>query len=286
MRVIIIIVTFSLLSLTITLAQNYQGIVLDSTNGVAIPYVNIGIVGKNVGTVTNEKGYFSIILDADKFYYDTIRFSIVGYQSISFQVHEFLNSKFKTDNRIFLSPKSTLLQEIIISASSASGLILGNKPKSKYANAGFINNKLGHEIGSLFKVKNSPILLDSVQLDSIQLNFVKCNYEKIFLRLNVYRVIDRKEENVLHEPIYISLSKSEILARPIIDLSMYNILINSDFIVSVEIVKDLGEKGLYFYASMQSETYPALFRETSQSSWRFLTHKSKPAGISILAFVH
>lgn len=281
MRVIIIIVTFSLLSLTITLAQNYQGIVLDSTNGVAIPYVNIGIVGKNVGTVTNENGYFEIILDDDKFYYDTIRFSIVGYQSVSFRVHEFLNSKFKTDNRIFLSPKSTLLQEIIISASSASGLILGNKPKSKYANAGFIYNKLGHEIGSLFKVKNSPILLDSIQL-----NFVKCNYEMIFLRLNVYRVIDRKGENVLHEPIYISLSKSEVLARPIVDLSMYSILINSDFIVSVEIVKDLGHEGLYFYASMQSETYPALFRETSQGNWRFLTHKSKPAGISILAFVH
>lgn len=269
---------FTLLSILlitkIVAAQQWQGKVLDHTNQQALAYVNIGIVGKSIGTVSDEQGNFTLVFDSAQYAQDTLRFSIIGYSSRSFLVSEFLANR---TTEISLHQKSTMMQELVISSTDDVVKTFGNAPKSKLVNVGFIYNNLGHEIGTRFPKPAAPLLLETVQL-----NFVKCEYEKIFLRLNIYKVsAANQEENLLKEAVYVSLTKEAVLRKPVVDVSDQAIIIDSDFIVSVEIVKDLGEKGLYFYASIGDTDFPAVFRATSQSKWAYATKKAKPVGISI-----
>jgi hypothetical protein len=43
-------------------AQVFDGVVKDAKTGVPLPYVNVGIVNKGVGTVTDNAGRFKINL--------------------------------------------------------------------------------------------------------------------------------------------------------------------------------------------------------------------------------
>src|SRR6476646_7698139 len=68
-------------------AQTIKGKVSDSDLH-PLAYVNIGIVGKNIGTVSDEQGNFSFTLpeQCDE---DHLRFSMIGFQSREFTVLNF-----------------------------------------------------------------------------------------------------------------------------------------------------------------------------------------------------
>lgn len=266
---------FLLLLLTnVVFAQAWRGKVLDHTSGQALAYVNIGIVGKSIGTVSDEQGNFTLTFDSVKYSLDTLRFSMIGYSSRSFLVSDFVALHI---NEIKLQPKVTIMQELIISSVKDKVQTLGNEPKSKLVNVDFIYNNLGHEIGTRFTKPAEPFLLESIKL-----NFAKCEYEKVFLRLNIYQVTDVNYETpLLKKPVYLELDQEAMLRQPVVDVSDHHIVIDSDFIVSIEIVKDLGEKGLYFYASIGAKVIPTVYRVTSQSHWGYVTKKTKAVGISI-----
>ena len=261
-------------------AQEFTGYVVDSVENFPLSYVNIGVVGKNIGTVSDVNGNFKITLDPI-YDSDTIRFSMVGYGTKAYLISNFRKLKLAQQSKIYLSPQPMVLREVVILSKNSLRQAVGTKPKSKLVNAGFINNKLGHEIGSLFRNNNGELLIDSVRL-----NIVKCNYENVYLRLNVYEVLNDKMENILKKPIYITLTRQQALSNPVINLAEFGITVDHNFLISVELIKDLGEKGLYFYANINDEANPGMYRLTSQGPWTFMKHKSKPVGISIMAYVH
>jgi hypothetical protein len=264
-------------------AQLYSGVVLDDESKKPIPYVNIGIVNRNSGTVSSEDGRFEILLDP-KFDRDTLRFSSIGYESVNYLVHDFKNNP-TTGLRlaINLKPKTIVLNEVTVHAKEHKAIALGNFPRTRFTKAGFVNNNLGHEIGSVFELSNTA---SSAYLDSIQLNIVTCDYDSIFLRLNVYEMNGGQPEDILPENVFVSLSKRQALAKPFIDLSHFNLLVSKKFLVSVEIVKSLGTLGLKFYAVLNSKEFPAMYRTASHHKWEAGYFKSKPFGISMIAYVH
>ncbi|NNG28008.1 MAG: carboxypeptidase-like regulatory domain-containing protein, partial [Ignavibacteriaceae bacterium] len=86
-------------------AQIYSGQLIDKENGEPIPYANIGIIGKNIGTASNAAGWFKMELNS-KYDNDTLCISSIGYES-----KEYLVGDFKDDmenigqDKIELSPK-------------------------------------------------------------------------------------------------------------------------------------------------------------------------------------
>jgi hypothetical protein len=277
-------ILFSWIALSVhcSFAQYNKGIVVDQETQLPVPYVNIGILYKNVGTVSSAEGSFEIHLD-NKYDRDSLRFSSIGYEPLTYLVLDFRNRLMNERGVIIrLIPKATLLQEVTVTPRPAKLTELGNKPKSKFTKAGFFHNRLGHEIGTLFE-RSIP---SQEYLDSVQLNFVTCNYDSIFLRLNVYTIDDKRVENILPQNVYINLTKRQALAKPIINLSSYDLLVGNKYLVSIEIVKDLGELGLKFYAILNVDKFPTLYRGTSQDKWDMVYHKSKPVGISIITYSH
>jgi len=55
--------------------------VVDASTQDPLPFVNIGLVDKNIGTVTDEEGYFQLEVDPLKYGKSNLRFSMIGLKS-------------------------------------------------------------------------------------------------------------------------------------------------------------------------------------------------------------
>ncbi|MBI1769984.1 MAG: carboxypeptidase-like regulatory domain-containing protein [Bacteroidetes bacterium] len=257
-------------------AQNFKGVILDSATNAPLPYVNIGIVGGNNGTVSNEQGVFELLINpADT---DTLRASYIGYAPYTISISEFRKHASSVQLVIRMTQRPVLLDEIVVKPLKGDLLTIGNRPGSKSVNANFSTNMLGCEIGTRFT--NNRLLI----IDSVRLCIAKCLFDTIYLRVNIYKIDHGKFDQILKSPVYISLTRKEALKKPVINITEHYAMVEGDFAVTIEIVRDLGEKKLAFYADLTDNVYPGIYRNTSQANWNFMKHKNKPAGISLLAY--
>jgi hypothetical protein len=236
--------------------QLFEGSVLLKDTNTGIPFVDVGIIGKNIGTVTDQSGNFSINLDKinDS---DSIRFSMIGYDSRSFLVHTFKEDSIKT---VYLNPKSYYLTEVKVFYHKTRRIILGTPVNTETLKSGFGENNLGSELG--VKI-NSP---GEVQLLDLNLNVATCTYDSVTYRLNIYQTVDEViYKNILSEPIYVSFTKDRINHIVTFDLQKYSIVVKGDFLVTLELYRDLGEGRLLFYTQyFTSYTY---HKKTSEGKW-------------------
>jgi hypothetical protein len=240
----------------VVLCQPHQGKVLSSETKSGIGFVNIGIIGKNVGTVADKLGSFSIVLD-DIYNDDSLRFSMIGYESKSFLVKYFKENSIKT---VYLNPKSYYLTEVKVFYHRTKEITLGTPVISDALKSGFEDNTLGSELGIKVDARGQ------VKLEDINLNVAVCTYDSVTYRLNIYKTVDNVEyKNILTEPIYISFTKDEIKNVITFDLRKYSILIEGDVLITLELYKDLGEGRLLFYT--QFFTGLTWHKKTSEGRW-------------------
>ncbi|MBN1184453.1 MAG: carboxypeptidase-like regulatory domain-containing protein [Bacteroidales bacterium] len=244
------------------LCQKYTGIVSNDKN-LPIEYVNIGIINKNVGTVSDQNGNFTIVLDT-QYENDTIVFSCIGYQPFLIKFSDFKN-QYKKD--VVLKEKVFELSEVTVKPKVYKYKRLGVTSQSKSIQAGFKENQLGYECGIIIKLNKKA------SLEKLIINVASCSYDSIFYRVNIYSIKGKMNfENILKQPIYISLAKEDIKDKIELDLRKYDITVRNDVLITLEHVKDLGPGHLFFCAGM-SKTY---YRKTSQGKW-----ETAPIGISL-----
>lgn len=244
--------------------QCISGIVINKKSKSAVEYVNIGIPGKGIGTVTDDSGKYNLIIDP-QFNNDTLLFSCVGYMPISMKISDLRNPNNK---KITLQEKVYELSSVTIRPKNYKQQTLGVTAKSKKFSAGFKDNLLGYECGVLIKVRKSATI------KRVNINISNCTFDSIFYRVNIYKVIGKMNfENILNTPIYLFLSKDKVLDEIHVDLQSRNIEVDGDFLVTLEHVKDLGKGYLYFCVGLIDKTY---YRKTSQGEW-----KTVPIGVSI-----
>ncbi len=232
---------------------------IDVITGEPLSYVNIGVVSKGIGTVSNENAYFELNLDGVKTE-DIIRISCIGYQALEIKRKDLVGfDEIKEFNLVEIIYD---LSEIVVKPKKLKQRVLGNKTRSKVMHVGFDENLLGHEMGVIMKTNERPTWLDSVKF-----NVSHCGYDSIFFRLNIYEFNEGwPGKNILREPIYISLSKVDVGGTISVDLSDFFIYTEKDFLVSLELVRDLGPGNLYF--STGFFLAPIYYRYTSQDSWK------------------
>jgi len=259
MKKFILFFVLIVLSKSTVIAQNvvYEGVIKDKNTKENLAYVNIGIVNKNTGTVSDVQGKFQLQLD-NKNDAETMKLSMIGYESLRFKVIDF--KKIVTENSIIYLEKSVSeLKEIVIKNKNLQTGILGNVLEKKTVSAGFVNNVLGNEIGIIVKLKNKPTFIESFRA-IVDYN----NYKELKFRLNFYDLKKGLPNNtILQDNIIVtsSIKKGEL----VIDLNDYNIMVNEDFFVSIELIEGLGEGGLHFLADYSGS--PIITRATSQGKW-------------------
>lgn len=250
------ILLFALLCPGLVFCQTRSGQVLSSETKSGIAYVNVGIIGKNIGTVTNEYGNFTITLDKIN-NTDSLRFSMIGYESKSFLVSQFKEDSIKD---VYLVPRSYYLTEVKVFSHRTHEIRLGIPVLSDALKSGFEANDLGSEMGIKVNARKQVVLKE------ININVATCTFDSVVYRINIYQVVNKTEyKNILIEPIYISFSKDKIDKVITLNLRKYSILIEGEVLISLELFKDLGEGRLLFHT--QYFTGITYHRKTSQGKW-------------------
>ena len=270
MKYLILFLCFSLAGLNIQAQTVCKGVLRDSTTNEPIEFANVGIIGKGIGTVTNEKGEYNFTLP-DSLLKEWIKVSMLGYKARTFAA-----SGFQKQSEVKLSQNATQLNEAVVSVKKTKVKIAGNNTRSKSVSAGFKNNSLGAEIGVKLSVKHRETHIRKVM---ININTNTLDTFPVF-RLNIYKE-DAKGlpgENILTQNILIIPKEKTGFIE--FDLTPYSIFVKEDVFVSIEWIKDLGDaKGLYFSTKLVgSATY---FRQTSQDKWS----KMSPIGVGLHAEV-
>lgn len=256
MKKLFLTLTALVLLSTFAQAQVFDGTIKDAKTNAGLAYVNVGVVGKAAGTVTDTEGHYKLDLsqvgDAD-----SLRMSMIGYAPKSFSVADLKKNgaQFKT---ISIEPIEVQLKEVNVKNRKWKEGVLGNTTTSQSTNAGFTSNRLGNEIGIVIKTKKSPTVLKKFNA-SIASDVT----DSVKLRLNFYSVKDGLPDQILTDRnIFVTVKRGQKAIS--IDLLPYNIVVDDKFFVSLEWIQNAGGRGLMFSASLFSSF---MSRETSQAKW-------------------
>lgn len=235
--------------------QIIEGRIYDSKTKLVVPYVNVGVVNRGIGTVTNDSGYFKLdVSTANR--NDTLKCSMIGYTSKVFAIKDLVSGTIYIDERI------VELDAVVINPKKVKEVTIGNLYDSPYVSAGFNSNDLGTEAGTVMKVKNKK----TYYLKKAGINIAYCNYDSILFRINIYDFKNGKPgEILLLSPIYVKVVKGQRNLE--MDLTQYNIEVTNDFLLSLEWIQDMPDKqkGFMFCAGFFGEG--VRFRKTSQDTW-------------------
>ncbi len=234
------------------------GQVLDSATKEPIPYVNIGVLNKNIGTVSDDEGYFQFEVNAQQNGKDTLRFSMIGFESKTYILSDYLK---QNPLEIYLSEETTALEEVILTSARQEFQIkkLGNKTTSKTIYASFTSNKLGNEMGFIVRARKRPMILKKFNI-----SIVENDYGPIKFRVNLYDVLNGlPNKTILKKNIFLETDVSSGIVS--LDLTPYEIVIDKEFFITIEWIEDLGPGKLFFSGGFFGA--PLYAREVSQGNW-------------------
>ncbi|OUJ67689.1 hypothetical protein BXP70_28690 [Hymenobacter crusticola] len=243
-----------------SLASILRGTTTDA-HGTPLPYVSIGVVGGNQGTVSRGDGTFELRLRGARAT-DKVRFSCVGYQSREWDV-AFLSAGARGQAlRLALWEQQIPLPEVVVQGARPVRRVLGNTTTSTFVNAGFGSAESGAQVGIPLHLGKKPVSLEKV---AVQLSYNR--YDSLLLRLNVYRLEKGvPTQNLLMEQVLMRVGNQTGAAT--FNLTSHPLAVTGNVLVAVELVQGWGspQKGLYLSAGYLNG--PSYYRPTSEGAWR------------------
>ncbi len=243
---------------------------LDSLTKKPIEFVNVGILSKGIGTVTDENGFFHLNI-ADSLKYNVLKISCIGYESKTTPIIKLVGL-----HTLLIERSAINLDEIkVIVKRNPKYKTLGNDTKSKSIMAGFTDNNLGSELAVKLNIKHI-----NTKIKNVKFNITSNPFDSLVFRFNVYDADanGRPSKNILSQMILIEPTSKIGLVE--LNVDKYNIYTSSDVFIAIEWVKDLGDnKGLFF--SSQLLGGGSYFRKASQDKWE----KVPTVGIGLSALV-
>ena len=236
-----------------------SGSVMDTKGNTPLAYVNIGVLNKDWGTVSNSEGVFKLELN-ETHVNDTLRISMVGYAPKTILVKTLMNRK--EGYTIALEEEVSQLNEVVVTAKEWKFKTIGNKTTSKFLGTGFAYDMLGAELGVRINVRKKPTF---VRAFNFHVSYNRLSAKAIF-RLNLYKIKGGKPtENLLKESILIPI---EAGASGIVttNLEKYDIVLTDDVIVMLEWVEAEGQvkTGEGIFLSLGMFTSGTYNRKSSQ----------------------
>lgn len=256
MKTPVLLILFTWISQSLSAQIIAEGVVKEAGSGNPISYVNIGVVGKNIGTVSNGAGRFKLTIPKANAR-DTVRVSMLGYVPQLFTVSDFIRQL--ADGEIIMQTSSFILPDVIVSGKELKEKVLGNPTESQSTTTGFTSNKLGNEVGIVIKIKKAPTFIKSFTA-----SVVSKDNKPVKLRLNFYSLKNGLPDKLIQD-------KNIIVSAPVqggklvVDLSDYNIVAEDDFFVSLEWIESASGT-IMFSGSLFKGALIA--RETSQADWQ------------------
>ncbi len=211
-----------------------SGKIQDSKTKENLAYVNIGVLNKEIGTVSTKEGTFEFQL-LESNVNDTVRISMIGYKPQTLLIKNLFNKK--NGIQVNLEEEVAELKEVVVTAKKWKKKTLGNNTKSTFIGHLFYYEQLGKEMGIRMNVGRRPTFVDSFNFHISYNRFSA----KSFFRLNMYKIKNGKpDENVLKENIIISVEPKQT-GMISTNLRAYDIVLTEDVITTLEWVDNEGE---------------------------------------------
>ena len=240
-----------------------------------IPFVNVGFVGKGVGSVTDAQGYFTLSYKTDRIKEsDIIQFSIIGFKTKKIPIVS-ITTVLSKNNVITLVPERYSLDEVVLENTKVKNATIGNT-KVDLEKFGYWKNQLGlgGEIASKIKIKKKR-----TQLKSLNFEVLENLSDSIRIRVNVYDIdpiYKIPKNNILNTTIYHTVSRRSGIEY--IPLSKYKIFTDTDVIVSIELIEIYGDRLGFAIAGSANKSH-SYTRSISQDYWK--PHKNEPIAFTM-----
>lgn len=127
-----------------------SGKVLDAETKEPLPFTNIAVIGKQLGTVSNLEGYFMLEAQPE----DSIVFSYVGYRSAKFLAADLFNQ-----SQVRLNPASVNLKEVHVSSKALTTKEILKKVEERFESNHNMN--LSRQEVFFHKYERSPFSKDN-----------------------------------------------------------------------------------------------------------------------------
>jgi hypothetical protein len=251
--------------------ESISGSVIDLENNSEIQYVNIGIMNKSIGTVSNSKGVFTLKLNDKSNLKDTLVFSHIGYKTKKMLVSSLIGK----NNSIELEPLSNELKEVVVTfkqpkskrfGRSAKGLSLMHFNFYSYYEKG-VDDRLSKEIGIKFKLKKD------CKIENLNFNITQNDFKSLKFRLNFYKIENGLPTELLNEKDIIFEVKENFTGWYSFDLKPFDVFLdkeNEEVVATIQWLESVktDEKSKYFSISTAlSATETAFYREKAMDVW-------------------
>lgn len=249
------------------------GEVRNRENKETLPYVNIGIAHKTVGTVSGNNGKFRLIINDKISSNDTVLFSFIGFKTVEFPVSELKNRK----DAILLQPVNIELDEVEVTSGKIKlksktigrttgglGLLHANFYASYEKD---VDDRLSKEMGMKFSAKRNCNIRD------LNFNITGNDFKSLKFRVNFYRIREGLPDSLLVEKNIIFEVKDNFTGWFKVDLEPYKIYIREnveEFAVTLQWLESVksNENSKYFSISTAgSPVHIAYFREKAMDTW-------------------
>lgn len=255
---------FLALSGNLLAQQKISGVIFDKTTNKPISFVSIGIVGKQVGTLSDENGVFELILAEDQ-KKDTLKVYAIGYKPQVFYAPDLIK---EVNKKISLEALPTQLAEVVVKSKKIKYKTLGTTKYSKNNCSGFVkntNNWKGSE--SALKINNKDgrqVLMESFSFYIIQNKYT----DSLTFRLMFYEAADTKWQYpstrpFMKKPIVFKVGQKQ--GEFVLNIKDYGVYTAKDFYVSLECLMDEMEITKFCYAG--SNDSPSFVKAAAFSKW-------------------
>lgn len=190
------------LNISLIHSQTLKGYIVNEENQ-NIEYVNIGIVGTNKGTISNEKGYFEIHISEQK-PTDSIYFYHLSYKRKSIAIKDFKDNNFirLEQNHIQIPPVEVFAKMPKLKTIKRKGMRIAGAFASFTSND-IENHTFSESIGDIINLKNKHIARE------FHISCTKNTFEKAIFRLNFYKMEENSFIPLCKQPIYIEILQTD-----------------------------------------------------------------------------
>lgn len=224
-----------------------------------LPYVNIGIKNKNIGTISDDIGNFKFIVTKEH-KSDSLSFSYLGYHELSIKIEDILN---KDISEFILTEKPSTLDEVTLIYKKSKEKKLGTKSYVGFV-AGYVRvnndkNKNILEFAKKITIKKPSKILD------VNINLFHKNVDSARFRINFYSIKDNLPfQRIGAENIIIEQKINN--GWNIFDLTKHNLKFKKPIFITLEYIpNDANPQEPFRYSGQLFGT--SLSRSSSLGKW-------------------
>lgn len=245
-------------------------------NEKVLPFVNIGIPMKHIGTVSDRNGDYILKIPSNILEIDTVVFSYIGYKTIKKSVAEL---KDQNDISIQMETEENQLDEVVFETKKFKDKKLGRTNKglglmhfnfyTVYEKE--IDDRLSKELGMNFKLRKN------CRLEKFHFAITQNEFKNLKFRINIYSLIDGQPQDLLISDNIIFKIENEQIGWKSIDLNPYDIYLKEElgeFLLTIQWVesnKSKADSKFFSIPASKSPFHKIYFRDKAMDNFESQT---------------